>query len=136
VETVALVKELNQSSILEALKTGHAYLIAGDRGLRLKQFEISDTSTQARGLIGERVNIKGVPTLYIAGEKKPDDPSPVIVQIIRDGSIIATLNAGSSFALTYTDKLHESGKKVYYRLEIRDDKTVIVTNPIFVNFVE
>ena len=136
VETVVLVKELNQSSILKALGKGHAYVIAGDRALRLERFEITDTSTPATGLMGEKVNIKGFPTLNISGGNKAGDSLPVTVRIIRNGNIIETLNAGSLFSLRYTDKFHEPGKMVYYRLEIRNDKTVIVTNPIFVNFVE
>ncbi len=132
-ETVALVPNLNQAAILQALKSGRTYVIHGDRKLRLQEFSIRDTRTQSSAVAGEQVKVQGLPRLTIAGS---GSSGPVKIQLIRNGINIKTFEVQAPFMINYIDQINKTGGKMYYRLEISNDKAVLVTNPIFVCFSE
>jgi hypothetical protein len=136
IETAALVKEVNQTEILHALKSGHLYVIGGDRNLRLQEFSVTDIKTTVKGEAGEEVKVQEFPMLNIRGGGRSGDSGPVKIDIIRNGEIIKTFEEKDPFMIKYIDRIHETGKKIYYRLQIQNQKTVLLTNPIFVNFKE
>ena len=137
--TFFLVKGKTKKDILDALKKGRMYACRGDADsprLILEDFSISDSETSQKGLMGEEMLSKGYPSVNIRiSTTKPEKENSVTVRIIRYGELLKTFSAETPFTLNFKDDFFKPGKKIYYRLDVRDKKgRKLVSNPIFVQF--
>ena len=129
VQTVFLLENLNRSSVMNALKNGKIYALrrAKDSFLSLDEFSISSA------LMGDEVTLSSAPVLRIKVSAFPSDSQRVVVKIIRCGKVIKMLDLVTPSEVQFKDKDFKREKMLYYRLEIRGEKSnLILTNPIFV----
>jgi len=131
---VALVRDLNQVAILQALKNGKSYALMGNRKFRLEEFSISDPAGDSKLNIGEEAEFAGQPLLRIKGSYIDGENQSVKVQLIKGGKSIKTFEVSSPFMINYQDQGNPAGEKTYYRLEIRTADTVVITNPIMISW--
>jgi len=137
--TFFLVKSKTKKDILDALKKGRMYACRGDVGsprLVLENFSISDPETSEKGVMGEEIFSKGYPRINARiSTLDSEEESSVIVRLIRSGNLLKTFSAETPLSINFKDDFFEPGKKIYYRLDARDEKErKLVTNPIFVKF--
>lgn len=133
-ETVALVRDLNQPAILQALKNGRTYALMGNRKFRLEEFSISDPAGGSQLSMGEEAEFVSQPLFRIKGGYIDGKDQPVKVQLIKGGKSIKTFEVSSPFTINYEDQGNSAGEKTFYRLEIRTADTIIITNPIMVGW--
>ncbi|MCJ7580795.1 MAG: hypothetical protein MUP98_09720 [Candidatus Aminicenantes bacterium] len=137
--TVFLVKEKSKKNILEALKRGRMYAYRGDVDLprlNLKEFYISDSESTEKGVMGEEIQIMGSPEIHILiSTDDPREVNPLKVRLVRDGKLLKEFSGETPLKIIFQDELLKPGKKVYYRLDMRDSRDrIVVSNPIFVLF--
>ena len=136
---IFIVKNKSKEEILEALKKGRFYAYRGRISipkLILEEFSIFDSDTSQLGIMGEVVSFKGKPNVKIRITSDDMDKDTVItVRLIRDGLLIKTYKSEGLLDINFLDEAVQSGKKIYYRLDVRDNKgRTIVSNPIFLQF--
>lgn len=137
--TVFLVKEKSKKNILDALKKGRMYASRGDVDLprlKLREFYISDSKSSQRGVMGEEIQIVGTPEIHILlSTDEPGEVNPLKVRLIRDGKLLKEFSGETPLKINFLDEFTKPGRKVYYRLDVRDSRDrIVVSNPIFVIF--
>ncbi|MFH1772348.1 MAG: hypothetical protein ABH872_05990 [Candidatus Omnitrophota bacterium] len=130
-QTVVLVKEKNEQSIMDALKKGRIYASKGNNcvNFTLSSFYISDLKGGNIAITGDTAKINGAPVIHIAAEYAQAEKE-VKVKLIRNGEIINTFELKTPFKVSYTDSSLKEDK-AYYRLEIEGKDLLFITNPIF-----
>ncbi len=137
-QTVFLLKEKNEKSVIEALKAGRVYAahLYGEKSpaLALGTFTIEDTSQSAVAYMGEELKTDKHPQLKIQ-VSLPETAKDVKYKtdIIRNGEVIHRFESSGNTEMTYEDKYVKPGGMAYYRLDI-DGPARIISNPIFVRF--
>ena len=81
------------------------------------------------------MTLKQNPQLEIKGHFTDGANSPCKIRLIKNGTIIKTFETASPFDITYEDQDTIKGEKVYYRIEIDSQGTLMVSNPIFAGFI-
>ncbi|OPX30444.1 MAG: hypothetical protein B1H08_01735 [Candidatus Omnitrophica bacterium 4484_171] len=135
VSTAILVNNLDKEKVIESLRRGRMYALKGKRalGFILDEFSIKNNKTNHNATLGDTINIKGNHIIHIKGHFIEREYTPSLeIKLIRDGKIIRTFRGNSPFDISYEGKLVEKGKS-YYRIEIRSQGLIVITNPIFVN---
>jgi hypothetical protein len=131
--TVLLASEKSKEKILEAIKRGRMYTIAGQDSLNfiLDEFSVSDEIGSVKGFMGDDVKVKDKPLLHIKGHFLNKKEEEVKVKVIREGKIEKTYRVKTPFEIIYKEGSLDA--KSYYRLEIAGKKLNVITNPIFVS---
>ena len=135
VSTVLLVNKLNKEEVIKSLREGKMYALKGKGALKfiLDDFSIKDKETDRNATLGDTINLKGSHIIHIKGHFREGEDSPSLeIKLIRNGRVIRIFRENSPFDVSYEDGLVRKGKS-YYRLEIRSQGLIVVTNPIFVN---
>jgi hypothetical protein len=137
--TIFLVKNRTKKDILDALKKGRMYAYRGDvdsPSLILEDFSISDSVTSQRGIMGEEILCKGYPKINIRLHLAASEKGNILtLRVIRSGKLLKTFSGEAPLDIGFVDEFLESGKKIYYRLDVSDGKArKLVSNPIFVQF--
>jgi hypothetical protein len=138
--TIFMVKNKSKTDILDALKKGRMYAYRGDVSsprIVLETFSIFDSEASQKGVMGEEIFSKGYPRVYIrVSAPGLDKENSLTLRLIRSGNLIKTFSGKSQFDIDFMDDFYEPGKKVYYRLDIKDKKgRKLLSNPIFVKLL-
>ena len=136
---IFLVENKTQENILDALRKGRFYAYRGGINfprLTLEEFSILDSNTSQLGIMGEVVSFKGKPDINIRVNSDDMDKDTVItLRLIRDGLLLKTFSSEGLLDIRFQDEAVQSGKKIYYRLDVSDNKgRKIVSNPIFLQY--
>ncbi len=132
--TVFLLSHFTKADALSALKEGRMYISKEKDASKfvLDKFTVKDIATGAEKIMGQELNVTGDPKLTVTGHFSDSRSKSVRITIIRNGEMIKIMDAETPFKIDYEDKDHINADKFYYRLEIRSESLVLVTNPIFV----
>ena len=132
--SVLLVRKFTDTEALEALRKGRVYVMesGGSSKFVLDEFSVGVASTSAKAISGEELALKGSAVIRIKGHYIDARVKSFKIGIIKNGTVIKTLEANSPFDLTFEDSNPTSGKS-YYRLEAVSVDLRLVTNPIFVS---
>lgn len=137
--TILLVPQLNKQAVLKALKNGNFYVVRGNGNskLLLHSFTVGDTPALKTASLGGEIKIKDCPQIKISGSLTGGQnlPAEVEIKLIRNGEIIKTFITGNIFEVDYKDNYFAAGEKAYYRLEICSGGKVLITNPVFAEFL-
>jgi hypothetical protein len=144
-QTYFMIREKSKSGILNALKTGKMYANMGkSNALTLNSFVVEDVDSGKLAFMGDEIKMKGRPRIRIVVTvEETENPSGYEkggfkIDLIRNGTVIKTLEADGSIDIAYDDDYYNPGEKVYYRLNVDTSYLFrgIITNPIFVQFEE
>lgn len=137
--TIFLVKDKTKKDILNAIKKGRMYAYCGNVALPrlvLEDFSITDSESSQEGVMGEEIYLKSYPIITIhVSTTGIEKGNSLTIRLIRSGRLIQTFTGEIPLSIYYQDEFFEPGRKIYYRLDIRDNKgRKLVSNPIFVRF--
>jgi hypothetical protein len=132
--TVLLVRSIDAASALEAMRDGRMYVARGSRSadFRLDSFSVGGASGGPSAVMGGLVRLDGTARVEIRGGFIRDDRSPVKVLLIRDGKPFRVFEERSRFDIKFDDDKLEGAGRHYYRVEMRSEGLIVVTNPIFI----
>ncbi len=141
-QTVLWLPQRTYPYVLAALKNGKMYAVQGKfpRIPRLDEFSVSaaEPDTAPRMISGDECLLQRNPRIRITisgGTEAMEGKGSVQVRLIRTGTLIQTFTGTLPLAIDYTDRLEKPGEKVYYRMDMTGQGT-IVSNPIFVEFAK
>jgi len=132
--TIFLVKNKSRKEVLHALERGRFYAVRKSRDIRLSldQFKMKDKATGNTAIMGEELNLNGLP--IVAGRLSASDRGrySVTVSIVRGGELVWSFEGETPLDFHLVDQDGWNGK-TYYRLDVRG-KTGghLLSNPIFV----
>ena len=132
-QTVLFAKGFNEASLLEAFQKGRMYTLARPRDyeLVLETFQVEDQRGLKAGM-GEELVAEGEIRGRLSVTTSDGNVQPIKVRIVRDGNILKTFDLTTPCDVHFEDQGPSSGK-TYYRADvIRDQGSLIITNPIFV----
>jgi hypothetical protein len=139
-QTVLLVSERSPQGVLDALGNGRMYARQGEfpRMPRLTEFTIAalEQDNARKAVSGETLFLRGAPRIKISvAGFPPEQTAQLKVRLIRSGELVQIFSGSMPLTIDYVDHFEASGKKVYYRVDVRGYGT-IVSNPIFVEFAQ
>lgn len=144
--TVFLLKEKTYRAAVEALKTGKTYTVlkAADLPpLMLDDFCAYNTTQPNIAYSGDELVTSSTPSIRIKISFKTGAIAPgktpkikATLKVIRQGRIIKEINQTLPITLNFKDDYKfKPGERIYYRLEVTDEKNGrLISNPIFVRF--
>jgi hypothetical protein len=144
--TVFLLKEKTYKSALDALKTGRIYTVlkaAELPPLMLDDFCIYNTARPDIAYSGDELTVSSTPNIRIkisfknsSGDSKRPAKIKATLKVIRQGALIKEINQALPITLNFKDDYKaQPGERIYYRLEVTDEKNGrLISNPIFVRF--
>ena len=104
---------------------------------RLDEFSVSSDDGKISGISGDEISLKAYPririTISVTGAKTT---GPVKVRLIRSGVVVSNFEGNLPLTVDHVDHYFQRGEKAYYRMDMRGAAGVIVSNPIFVTFVD
>jgi hypothetical protein len=132
--TVFLISELTRDEVLRALKEGRMYVIRGKDASRfvLDKFIIRDTESGKERIAGQEIELEGRLQVEIKGHFLNGQNQPFKIKLIKNGSIINTIETTTPFDVSYQEENNGNDSKIYYRAQVESDGVLLVTNPIFV----
>ncbi len=138
IQTVLLLPVLNQQEALKAIASGKMYASQGRNPAQfvLSRFSVANESTGVEKIMGEQLEIRGIPIVKIKADFLNGQPQPFKIKLIRNGKVIKMFESFSSGEITYVDEQSPEAGIFYYRLEIHGPDVLVVTNPIFVKKVK
>jgi hypothetical protein len=98
----------------------------------LDKFIITDTVTNNGATIGDKIFLSDKPKIEIGGHFLNGQRQAFKIKLIRNGSVIKTFEVTSPFEITYQDEYNAKDSRSYYRVEMRSEDILVVTNPVFV----
>lgn len=143
-QNVLFLREFTLNSVYEALRQGRLYFRShpqSNMDISLSDFYVGDSQGMASenpAFMGGQIQIKGKPRLRIKGNHLINPLEVLRVDIIRNGQVIKKFEftGPGVFDLDFQDDSLDKGRKSYYRLNFfADTRLVLVTNPIFINYV-
>jgi len=134
VRTVLLVRQLNKTESLRALREGRMYALAGRLSGQfiLDNFMVRDQARNVAKTMGEELTIQEKPLIEISGRFLGGQDEILNIKLIRSGSVIQAFEVRSPFHIFYTDDIDNKPGCRYYRVEITSPSLALVSNPIFV----
>ena len=137
-QTIFLLKEKSEESVIEALKAGRIYALhlykENAPTLVLDDFTIENVSRKTVAYMGDELRTGENPHLRIhVSCPETDKNASYKIDIIRNGEVIHQFKSSGNTEMLYDDNYFKSGECVYYRLDI-DGPSRIISNPIFVKF--
>lgn len=121
VETLFFVKDNEDQDILDALREGRMYVRFDSPGpsIVLKEFSIENL-----GADSVQITIKGTQLPF---------SEPIKVELISNGKLIKSFyKSGNEWTILTQDNLFPQEQKQYYRLRISKGRSIILSNPIFI----
>ena len=136
-QTVFYVKEKKKAEILKAMRDGRMYAVQGrfPQVPVMDEFSVSSADMTVKGISGEDVSLTGHPKIKIMLSSSKPLAGQVKVRLIRSGSLVHSVEGTLPLQIEYDDAYFKPGEKIYYRMDMRG-AGIIVSNPIFVNFVK
>jgi hypothetical protein len=138
-QTVFLLDDRSPDAVIDALKNGRMYALAGQVSDRaeLTDFLVSNGNEIARS--GDE--LKNVDGQVQISARITCDESPrgnaVKADLIRDGEVVGTYKANGDLSIAFTDTLKAGSEMTYYRLDAwMPGQTRLISNPIFVRSAE
>jgi hypothetical protein len=101
----------------------------------MDEFSVSSADMTVKGISGEDVSLTGHPKIKIMLSSSKPLAGQVKVRLIRSGSLVHSVEGTLPLQIEYDDAYFKPGEKIYYRMDMRG-AGIIVSNPIFVNFVK
>ncbi len=137
--TIFLAKDKTKEDILDAMRKGRMYAYRGNVDLSrlvLEDFSVTSSDSTQKGIMGEEIYLKGYPIITIhISTYDLEKGNSLTIRLIRSGKLIQTFTGETPLSIYYQDEFFEAGRKIYYRLDIRDNEgRKLVSNPIFVKF--
>ncbi|MGA1823662.1 MAG: hypothetical protein ACMUIP_03285 [bacterium] len=132
--TTFLAETKNKNGVLNAIEAGRMYNYMGPKNGRifLDCFEIEDTITDGKAIMGETITIPHYPLIIIrAMRENVKSPSDLHLKIIRSGIPCYEEKGKKILNVSWIDHDIEPGHMYYYRIEIRGEGRML-SNPIFV----
>lgn len=137
-ETVFLLKERSQADVLNSLREGRIYAVAGPNAhyFSLTSFELSSDLNRAAS--GETLSAKPA-EVTISARLTFDSPtekrSRIQATMIRDGEPIGTFKGDGILELTFKEDANLDPDRIhFYRIDARAPRqTRLLSNPIFLN---
>ena len=104
--------------------------------LALEEFSISAPGNSHKEFIGGEIISECYPRIKIRVSVDAKEQGVFLtLRLIRFGKLIKTFSNQGLLDIDFTDEVFEPGKKIYYRLDLNDNRNrKIVSNPIFVKF--
>lgn len=130
-QTVFLLRDFNESGVLDALKTGRVYAVRGKDKPVLEDFSLK--GSQGEAIMGEELLSKEPVEVSIKLRFPYAHKKEAKVYLIRNGDILETFSTKTDFLIKYKDDYFRPGEMIYYRLTVGEQ---LITNPIFVRFGE
>ncbi len=135
VRTVVLAKQKNRASVLEALRAGRMYAVKHKQDplrLSLDTFELVDSATGQRAVMGETLATKKSPDIGIRLSTTGATPSRAHLRLIRNGQVAKQAILNLPYEGVWQDPGLDRSQPAYYRLMVEiDDQHQLVSNPIF-----
>jgi len=134
-QNVFLVEHKTRDAVLQSIRSGSLYAIAGPLAehLVLKKFTISgaDTTVVMGQIIEPRARKIHIAASITCGQT-PQGNS-LKAELIRDGKVIKTFKGEDTLKIAFTDEVGGPGRMHFYRLDVRaPHQSRLLTNPIFV----
>lgn len=141
-QNIFFLPELNSKSVYEALRKGKFYVRSYSENsinISLSDFHIEDSRDKDNfAFMGDKIQIMGRPRLFIKGYFTNNPAGNLKVEVIGGGEVIRKFEFTNeqAFNLEFQDDSPQAvGKKSYFRLVFfADNRIILVTNPIFVEF--
>lgn len=135
-QTVLWLTDNSAAAALDALRRGRMYAARGKfpRVPQLDEFSVAAARPgAARAISGEEITLAGPARIRIALSAPMADgrEREVRVRLIRSGTVIQSVRKTLPLTIDHTDSSASPGEKVYYRMEMTGDGTIL-SNPIFV----
>ena len=136
-QTVFYVKERKKAEILSAMRSGRMYAARGKFPHLpvMDAFSLSSADQTVKGVSGENITLSGPARVRIAVSSSQPVTAPVKVRVIRSGTLAHSVDGTLPLQMDFQDDYFNPGEKIYYRMDLRG-AGIIVSNPIFVNFVK
>lgn len=145
--TIFMLKEKTYKAAIGALKTGKTYTVLRAKDSpppMLDDFCIYHTAQPTIAYSGDELVTSSTPTIRIkvsfknGGNRTEKSPKmKATLKVIRHGKVIKEVNQALPITLNFKDnyKPTRPGERIYYRLEVIDEKNGrLISNPIFVKF--
>jgi hypothetical protein len=132
--TVLLVRRLNKTESLRALREGRMYALLGKLcgQFILDNFMVRDQARNVAKTMGEELTTQEKSLIEISGRFLGGQDEILNIKLIRSGSVIQAFEIRSPFHIFYTDDIENKPGRRYYRVEITSPSLALVSNPIFV----
>lgn len=135
VRTVLLAKQKNRASVLEALRAGRMYAVKHKQDplrLSLDTFELVDSATGQRAVMGETLKTKNSPDIGVRLSTAGGKSSRAHLRLIRNGQVVKQAVLNLPYEGVWQDPALDLSRPAYYRLMVEiDDQHQLVSNPIF-----
>ncbi len=138
IRTVILVRNKDQASVVDAMRSGRMYSVSSlslkDR-LSLDEFNLKETNGGQSVTLGDEMIVQDYPEVNIKVRSISGKKENASVKLIRDGNIIQKFSTELPINWKWTDNEIQKSGLHYYRLMIETESTNrLVANPIFVRF--
>ncbi len=138
VRTVILVRNKDQASVVDAMRSGRMYsessLSSKDR-LSLDEFILKETNGGQSVTLGDEMVIQDYPEVNIKIRSISGKKENASIELIRDGNIIQKFSSELPVNWKWTDNDIKKSGLHYYRLMVEtESKNRLVANPIFIRF--
>jgi hypothetical protein len=133
-QTIFMVKTKSADDVLEALSKGRVYAVrkSNESRLVLDKFEVMDTISAKKVVMGQELYIKSIPVLEGRVSAFDNQRMTVHVSLIRGGKTWQSFGGLTPLEFHFADHDNWSGK-TFYRIEVRDSTHgKLISNPIFV----
>jgi hypothetical protein len=132
VQTVFLVRERSEASVLDALRAGRMYALQRGRDTGLTLGDFSAAAGGAAAVAGE--TLRAAPGEALAVTVSVDvtelHAADVRVTLVKDGSVAQAWSGSTPFRAVYREPW--DGRPAVFRLEARAGGARLLSNPIFV----
>lgn len=136
VQTVLWVRQRSPEALLDALAKGRMYALrrTKESGMVLDDFSLGSSAGGRSAMSGETLQVDegGFLRVRVAISTSDGKAEPVMVRVIRGGTVLAALNETAPFSLSIEDRGPVAGETTYYRLLVGSGAQQIISNPIFV----
>ena len=135
VRNILLVKAVSYPEIMQALREGRIYAMQGKRSAEfvLDTFAVRDSATDIEKTMGQELSLTGMPELRIRGHFLNNQIQNVQIKLIHNGKVIKVYEVPAPFDIRYEGRRSHKNIKDYYRLQIRTQGLLLITNPLFVS---
>jgi hypothetical protein len=135
--TIFLVREKNNDTILDAMKSGRMYAVrqSDENRLSLDEFVIEDQKAGNQVTMGQELVATDFPAVKLKLRTVQGGNKTAQIQIIRNGALVKEESVSLPYELTWRDVGIDKNEPVYYRVKAQiSAKDHLVSNPIFVKF--
>ena len=140
IRTVFLVRQKSRSDVLNAMARGRMYAVrqTGRNRLSLDDFTITDSKSGRKATLGEDLKTNDFPELKIKVRLTQGGEKSARLSVIRNGLEVKQDTVTLPYELVWRDvDLKREEGPVFYRLKVEmDAANYLVSNPIFVHFVD